>query len=184
MMGEELKRYCFQLINEVPHELYFVMLIVLCAGALILVGICGFRKGLGYSFGLLFLEYVFLLYASTVIFRTAMSEREYDLTPFWSYRAIIDGREPQLLPENIMNVVVFVPVGVLAGRAFRGVNWMNVLVIGTGLSVGIETMQFLLKKGFAEIDDVMHNTLGCLIGYGLYLIIRKEIVRNDSITPV
>ena len=24
----------------------------------------------------------------------------------------------------------------------------------------------------AEVDDVMHNTLGCLIGYGLYSIVR------------
>ena len=29
-----------------------------------------------------------------------------------------------------------------------------------------------MKCGFAETDDVIHNTLGCLLGYGLYSIIK------------
>lgn len=82
----------------------------------------------------------------------------------------MDGSEPQLLPENIMNVVVFVPVGVMAGVAFRGMTWMRALVIGAGASVGIEVLQFVFKKGFSEVDDVMHNTLGCVIGYGVWLV--------------
>lgn len=27
-------------------------------------------------------------------------------------------------------------------------------------------------KGFSELDDVMHNTLGCMIGYGIYSLVR------------
>ena len=178
-MGEELKVYSLQLINEVPHEVYVAILIVLCVGALILVGLYGFWKGLCYSLKLMFVEYVFLLYASTVIFRTVMNVRKYDFIPFWSYRAIMDGSEPQLLPENIMNVLGFVPVGVLAGAAFRGMSWLRALLIGAGLSVGIEVLQYVFKKGFCEVDDVMHNTIRCAIGYGSYLIIRKLFVRNS-----
>jgi len=29
-----------------------------------------------------------------------------------------------------------------------------------------------LKRGFCEVDDVMHNSLGCLIGYGIYKLVR------------
>ena len=175
MMGKHLERYCHSLINEVPYELYVAMLIVLCVGAMILIGLCGLKKGLFYSLRLMFVEYVFLLYASTVIFRAVMSIRKYDFTPFWSYRAIMDGSEPQLLSENIMNVAVFVPVGVLAGVMFRGMTWIKALVIGAGVSVGIEVMQFVFKKGFSEVDDVMHNTLGCVIGYGVFLCCRLAI---------
>lgn len=173
MMSEELKKYCFQLINEVPHEVYVVMLIMFCVGAFLLIRLYGFRKGLACSFRLLFVEYIFLLYASTVIFRTVMSVRKYDFTPFWSYKAIMDGSEPQLLPENTMNVLVFVPVGLLAGVAFRRMTWKNILMVGLCLSLGIEVLQLVLVKGFAEVDDVMHNTLGCLIGFVIWLLLRK-----------
>ena len=83
----------------------------------------------------------------------------------------MDGKE-QYLAENIMNVVVFVPVGVLFGLAMRRRNVWAALLVGAGLSAGIEVLQFVFNKGLAEVDDVMHNTLGCLIGYGLYASIR------------
>ena len=28
-----------------------------------------------------------------------------------------------------------------------------------------ELYPFLFMKGFSEVDDVMHNTLGCILGY-------------------
>lgn len=168
VMGEELKNYCLQLITDVPHEVHVAMLIVLCVGALLLIGFYGFREGLFYSLRLLFVEYVFLLYASTVIFRSVMSYREYEFTPFWSYKAIMEGREPQLLPENIMNVAVFVPVGLFAGMVFRRMTWKKIMIVGLCLSLGIELLQFVFRKGFAEVDDVMHNTVGCVLGYILF----------------
>ena len=27
------------------------------------------------------------------------------------------------------------------------------------------------NKGFAEFDDVFHNTIGCMIGYGIYSLV-------------
>lgn len=35
-----------------------------------------------------------------------------------------------------------------------------------------ELYPFLFMKGFSEVDDVMHNTVGCLIGYGIMTILR------------
>lgn len=42
------------------------------------------------------------------------------------------------------------------------------LLIGGCLSVFIELLQLVLQKGLSEIDDVMHNAFGCVIGYGVY----------------
>lgn len=36
-------------------------------------------------------------------------------------------------------------------------------LIGCGISVTIEALQFFFMRGFSELDDVMHNTVGCLI---------------------
>ena len=85
--------------------------------------------------------------------------------------AIIEGRD-ELLPENIMNLVVFIPVGLLIGVVLQQRKWWKILIIGCGISIVIETFQFLFMKGFSELDDVMHNTLGCMIGYGIYSLVR------------
>jgi len=49
----------------------------------------------------------------------------------------LDGKE-FYLAENIMNVVVFVPVGLLFGIAMCGRNVCAALLFGTRLSIGIE----------------------------------------------
>jgi glycopeptide antibiotics resistance protein len=69
-------------------------------------------------------------------------------------------------------VVVFIPVGFLLGIAFKQMTWCKALLMGCGISVTIEALQLFLHRGFTETDDVMHNTFGCLIGYGIMTILR------------
>ena len=45
------------------------------------------------------------------------------------------------------------------------------------ISATIETLQFFLKRGFAEVDDVMHNMVGCVIGYGVYKLFQVSWIR-------
>ena len=164
---EELKTYLVSLIDGVPLYVYEGLLSVFCIATALLLAFKGKKAWRGVA-RLLLVEYVFLIYCSTVLFRAAKEIREYDFTPFWSYS------RPDLLIENIMNVVVFVPVGFLlgfvTGKGKKG--WLVALLIGAGLSIGIETLQLVFKLGFAEVDDVMHNTLGCVIGYGVYSLVR------------
>lgn len=44
-------------------------------------------------------------------------------------------------------------------------SWLIVLLIGCSISITIEALQFCFMKGFSEVDDVMHNTVGCLMGW-------------------
>lgn len=78
-----------------------------------------------------------------------------------------------------MNVIVFIPVGMILGSLLRvkgswskygswfkvNGSWFVALMIGCGISVTIEVLQFCFMRGFSEVDDVMHNTLGCIVGY-------------------
>ena len=123
------------------------------------------KIGFRYSAALFLLEYIILLFCSTVIFRPTGDTRQYDFHPFWSYNAIQEGRE-DLLAENIMNVVVFIPVGLILGLLLKVKgSWLIALMMGLAISVTIEALQFFLMRGFSEVDDVMHNTLGCILGY-------------------
>lgn len=55
-------------------------------------------------------------------------------------------------------------VWLLLGYVFDKIKWWQVLLAGMLISCGIESLQFLLKRGFAEFDDVLHNSLGALSG--------------------
>lgn len=170
-MREGFYGYWRSLFHDIPHELYLAGLVILIVLSVILIGLKGFRSGFRCSLGVLLAEYIALVYCSTVFFRAIRNHSDYDFTPFWSYAAYMNGKEPNALVENLANVIVFIPVGLLLGVAYRGVSWIKVLGIGCGTSVGIEMLQLIMKRGFCELDDVMHNTLGCLIGYGVYRLI-------------
>jgi len=165
-MSDEFKQCIISLYQDIPQEVYEGLLSVFCLGLVVFSAWKGFKTGLRYSAMLLLVEYVFLIFCSMVIFRTTGETRQYDFHTFWSYD------RPELLVENIMNVVVFIPVGLLLGIAFKQMTWWKALLIGCGISVTIEALQFFFFRVFSEVDDVIHNTLGCLLGYGIMTILR------------
>ena len=194
-MQEEFRLYIISLYTEIPQEVYEGLLSVFCLGVVLFIAFKGVRTGFRWSSVLLLIEYIFLLFCSTVIFRPTGETRQYDYHPFWSYD------RPELLIENIMNVIVFIPVGMILGsllrvkgswskygswfkvngsstsEATKSMTWLIVLLIGCSISVTIESLQFFFMRGFSEVDDVMHNTLGCILGYSLWLMVHGAWLR-------
>ena len=176
-MREQFRTYIVSLYQNIPAEVYEGLLSIFCIGLVVFVAWKGFKTGLRYSVALLLIEYIFLIFCSTVIFRPTGDTRQYDFHPFWSYNAIQEGRE-DLLAENIMNVVVFIPVGLILGLLLKVKgSWLIALMTGLAISVTIEALQFFLMRGFSEVDDVMHNTVGCLIGF---LLVRGARIKIKS----
>ena len=82
-----------------------------------------------------------------------------------------------------MNVVVFIPAGVLLGWSFRKITWWKVFLLAASFSILIESLQFVFKRGFAEFDDVFHNVVGCMIGYGVYMGVSFLVKRMSRPQP-
>ena len=61
------------------------------------------------------------------------------------------------------NLIWFVPLGVLLRK--RGA--IAALLTGAGVSCFIELMQYLLMTGVTDVDDVILNALGALLGWTL-----------------
>lgn len=158
---KQFEDYAFSLVHAIPYYVYEGIASIFCLGLVVFIAWKGFKTGLWYSAALLLIEYIFLLFCSTVIFRPTGETRQYDFHLFWSYD------RPELLVEDIMNVVVFIPVCILLGITFKQMTWWKALLISCSISVTVEALQFWLMKGFSEVDDVMHNTVGCLIGWCL-----------------
>ena len=172
-MREQFRQYIINLYQDIPQEVYEGLLSIFCIGLVVFIVWKGFKAGLRYSSVLLLIEYIFLLLCSTAIFRATGEARQYDFHPFWSYD------RPELLIENIMNVIVFIPVGMILGSLLRVKgSWLVALLIGSSISISIEALQFWFMKGFSELDDVMHNTVGCIMGYIIYSILVRIFINT------
>lgn len=171
---EKLNQYALSLINQIPKYEYEALLSIFCLSVVVILVIYGFKKGYRKIFQVLLLEYIVLLYSSTLLLRDRVEKCGPNFKPFWSYTSIQGGNE-HILVESIMNVVVFIPLGMLLKMAFFSIKWWQILCVGCAISVSIEILQFTFKCGYAETDDVIHNTLGCFIGYAITMITMKII---------
>ncbi len=89
-----------------------------------------------------------------------------DLTPFWSY-ARFD--QADIRWQVYMNVFLFIPFGfMLPWCSERLRRLWKVLLISAIFAALTEAAQYFLRIGFCETDDVIHNTLGAMIGYGYW----------------
>lgn len=99
-----------------------------------------------------------------------MRKRSINLIPF-SESLILNGK--LAFSEIIMNVVIFVPLGIYAGILFK--RW----IVGKNLflffliSLICEVFQFILGVGASDITDIINNTLGGIIGLMIYKGIEK-----------
>ena len=108
--------------------------------------------------------YLFFVLCTTLFFRDSSEEMRCYLFPLWSY----DVLNYKVIAQHILNVLMFAPVGFLLGAIMNGRRGMPVIELGCLLSVMIEILQLLTRRGACNIDDVIHNTIGCAIGYGVF----------------
>ena len=82
----------------------------------------------------------------------------------------------------LLNIAMFIPFGALLPICWdRKLNLRKLLVIVALTSLSIETVQYISRTGLFEIDDLINNLLGALIGFGGWKLLKKFIPhRNDK----
>lgn len=69
----------------------------------------------------------------------------------------------------IGNISMFIPTGVIMPILYNRLDcFWKVLLAGAGLSFVIEVIQLLFPGNVTDIDDLILNTLGVAVGYGIY----------------
>lgn len=59
--------------------------------------------------------------------------------------------------DIVLNILLFVPLGMLVGGK-------RAIIIGITLSLYIEFCQYVFVLGYCEIDDILNNTMGTVLG--------------------
>ena len=128
-----------------------------------------------------FLFYIYLILTYTLLSRSGRNYFDYNLILFWSYQNIWMTHNFDLAVEVFTNCLMFIPVGILMPLAYENYFQHNevrmrntVIIFGFALSASVECLQLLTRTGLFEWDDMIHNTIGAIAGYGIYLCIKKK----------
>jgi glycopeptide antibiotics resistance protein len=103
-----------------------------------------------------------------------------NLAPFRSIRH--DWREGgrHLWVNFVGNLVVFVPAGALLPRAWPwSARAGRVALVAAAFSASVEAAQYASGRRVADVDDVLLNATGALVGYGLAMVIDRR--RGESL---
>jgi len=80
----------------------------------------------------------------------------------------------------ILNILLYYPLGYLLPILFPKLKPKHVILIGCLCSIATEATQYLLKMGWCETDDVIHNTLGTSIGVWVWHLQSKRLNKPKS----
>lgn len=94
----------------------------------------------------------------------------YNFIPFRSMTSYLENiTEPYAYTNILGNVIPFVPLGFLLPLVYKKIKGFAATMSVCILSIlGVESFQFVTMLGFFDIDDILLNTSGCLLGYLVY----------------
>ena len=88
----------------------------------------------------------------------------------------------EILLNLIGNTAMFIPLGIVWPSVFKKLNTHGkVIAAGIGFSLCIEILQLPFYDRVTDVDDLILNTLGYVVGYGIYLLVKKiaAVVRKN-----
>src|SRR6056297_3701984 len=93
-----------------------------------------------------------------------------NLIPFKTILGYLTG-EPtwKIAIRNLLgNIFVLAPFGFLIAILYQNIKWSRVLLVGVLTGIILELLQVIFKSGILDIDDIILNSLGVVIGYLLF----------------
>ena len=122
------------------------------------------KKFLNISYWLVLLFYLYLLIDTVFLGRDA--RRSINLVPF-------DMIAEQGFTLNVWgNILMFIPLGLYLAYFIIPFRFYKVFGAIVGTSFAIEVLQYVFQRGASDIDDLLLNTAGGLIGVLIYLALK------------
>ncbi len=113
---------------------------------------------------IIFIIYLTILFITLIRFEAigSLKNNIIDMVPFNDYVLYPNVRD---VFQNIFgNIIIFMPFGMylsLISMKEHTIRYLPLIVLS---SLTIEMFQFLLKSGYADIDDIIFNSIGGLLG--------------------
>lgn len=104
-----------------------------------------------------------------------------EIKRFWEYRDQVGFFA--MFTNLFGNVLIFVPFGFFMPMASKYRSFFSTLFYSFGLSLCVETFQLITKVGSFDVDDLLLNTIGGVVGYIIFSIcavIRRHHVNKKK----
>jgi VanZ like family. len=126
-------------------------------------------------------EYVLIIYSITILKITGIIGMSFHYSYFLHSLGFNIPFEGSSIPMLILNLLLFVPIGFLFPIALKSKRWnyMNITLVGFCFSFIIEFLQMFAGR-MSEIDDLLMNIVGTIIGYTLYKILTICFIRRQK----
>ena len=126
---------------------------------------------------IVFIIYVLIVLKLTIFRETTLEQRAINLTLFTDLVNVYKtGTTWQFVRLFFGNILWFVPWGFMI-PIMKKSDLGFAITTGFLFSFTIELLQYFFKKGLFEIDDLILNTAGVLLGYLLYLLV-MNLIKN------
>ena len=117
---------------------------------------------------LIFLIY-FLIFSDWYGREGVLEEYSYNLVLFKEIKRFIVYRETlggfAVFTNLFGNILIFMPYGFFISMASRERGFFKTLLYSFGLSLCVEIFQLFSKVGSFDVDDILLNTAGGVLGY-------------------
>ena len=172
----------YEFIEYVLSELRNSFVLVILAGVVALAVLAAayfihkrkYGGGQKFPWGRALLYLMLVGYLAVVFYATiprgSGGFRQVNLHLFRAWREAWNNFSAKNWANVLLNVAMFVPLGFLLPilwKIFR--KWYVMAPAGFAVSLGIELFQLATGRGICDVDDLLANTLGALIGYFLIM---------------
>lgn len=106
------------------------------------------------------IAYVAVFFSVAVVFRESSDKCTIRLDLFKE----LNNPGPDGYRDLILNIVCFIPLGMLVGLLSEKYRWAKALLAGLLVSLTIEFSQLIWHRGVFDVNDLFNNALGALIG--------------------
>lgn len=118
-----------------------------------------------------FAFYIYIVLMLSYFSRAIGSRNEVSLIFLETWKSSAQSRAYVL--ENVM---MMIPFGILLPVFFKpSRNFFCCIPLGFMFSVCLEYAQFLSKRGFMQIDDVVMNVIGTIVGFFAFVILEITV---------
>ncbi len=115
----------------------------------------------------LLLLYTFFMFELTVFSRDVAAAQRINLVPLQSFLNFTHINSAMV--QGVCNIILFMPFGALLWHCIpKAMKLLQVTAISLCASLAIECIQLVTWRGYFDIDDLIFNVLGGMLGYLFY----------------
>lgn len=171
-----IKDLCTNIISDFKQPLrYLLPALLLTAAGVLLYKLCRRNAKISPP-SILLLIYMEVLMQTAFLSREPGSRKGIDFNLFgtWGQTAVSHA-------YFIENIIMLIPFGILAPIVLKQMRKMRVCVLtGFLLSCGIEISQLITQRGYCQLDNIVTNTAGALIGWIIWKGFSKIVSINKT----